>query len=213
MCSTTLISSVLIWSMLVNTLEGGFAVWLFAGWRNIAELVSAVPQTLLFGAWSAGMLVFLHRTGTSGMTPEHSDTTNTVEDGAIATDDAVTKSENLQRQLERIAAQQLRTSPDNLLDSPLLEVDHIQVEFDGFRALDIDSFQIGHYSLNVIIGPNGAGKTTLCDVISGKTRPTSGRVRFVGQDITKLRDVDIARMGVGRKFQTPTVFDSLSVYQ
>jgi len=213
-CSTSLISSVLIWSMLVNTLQGGLVVWLLAGFRNIIELVSAVPQTVLFGIWSVGMLVFLRRfatTETAGEIESDTPQPTTAETGGTAA--AVAKAQNMQRQLERIAAQQLRTSQDNLLDRPLLEIERIQVDFDGFRALDIDSFQIGHYSLNVIIGPNGAGKTTLCDVISGKTPPTSGRVRFIGQDITELRDVDIARMGVGRKFQTPTVFDSLNVYQ
>jgi urea transport system ATP-binding protein len=85
--------------------------------------------------------------------------------------------------------------------------------FDGFKALDIESFSIDHYDLNVIIGPNGAGKTTLCDVISGKTRPTEGSVIFDGLDITELPEADIARLGVGRKFQTPNVFDSLTVYQ
>src|SRR6185369_9051345 len=87
------------------------------------------------------------------------------------------------------------------------------VLFDGFQALDIDEFSVGYYELRVIIGPNGAGKTTLCDVISGKTRAATGRVSFASQDITNLADVDIARLGVGRKFQTPTVFDSLTVYE
>jgi len=211
-CSTSLISSVLIWSMLVNTLQGGFVVWLRDGFRNIAELVSAVPQTLLFGAWSVVMLFFLRRfAATESAVVIESDTPQPAE--ADGTADILGKAQNMQRQLERIAAQQMRTSQDNLLDRPLLEIERIQVDFDGFRALDIESFQIGHYSLNVIIGPNGAGKTTLCDVISGKTPPTSGRVRFIGQDITELREVDIARLGVGRKFQTPTVFDSLTVYQ
>ena len=65
----------------------------------------------------------------------------------------------------------------------------------------------------MIIGPNGAGKTTLCDVISGKTRPTTGRVIFSGEDITEESEANIALMGVGRKFQTPTIYDSLTVFQ
>jgi urea transport system ATP-binding protein len=72
---------------------------------------------------------------------------------------------------------------------------------------------VPHYALNVIIGPNGAGKTTLCDVISGKTRASQGRVQFAGQEITRISEVGIARRGVGRKFQTPTVFDGLDVRQ
>ena len=63
------------------------------------------------------------------------------------------------------------------------------------------------------IGPNGAGKTTLCDVISGKTQPTTGRVHFDGEEITHRKETDIALMGIGRKFQTPTVFDSLTTFE
>ena len=109
------------------------------------------------------------------------------------------------QQIERIVAHRRIRLQDNLslLDSELLKVDGIQVMFDGFKALDIESFTVDHYDLNVIIGPNGAGKTTLCDVISGKTRPTKGSVIFDGLDITELPEADIARLGVGRKFQTP----------
>jgi urea transport system ATP-binding protein len=89
----------------------------------------------------------------------------------------------------------------------------VVVSFDGFKALQIKSFGVGYNELRVVIGPNGAGKTTLCDVISGKTRVTSGKVYFDGTDTTHKADVEIARMGVGRKFQTPTIFDSLTVYE
>ncbi|HEX8912828.1 MAG TPA: urea ABC transporter ATP-binding protein UrtD [Humisphaera sp.] len=92
-------------------------------------------------------------------------------------------------------------------------VQDVVVEFDGFRALDIKRFGVHFNDLRVVIGPNGAGKTTLCDVISGKTRVKSGRVFFHKEETTKLADAEIARMGVGRKFQTPTVFDSLTVYE
>jgi len=87
------------------------------------------------------------------------------------------------------------------------------VEFDGFAALDIDEFGVFYNELRVIIGPNGAGKTTLCDVISGRTPLTSGRVHVDHVDIARASDVEIAAMGVGRKFQTPTVFDSLTVFE
>ncbi|MDB5173877.1 MAG: urtD, partial [Phycisphaerales bacterium] len=95
----------------------------------------------------------------------------------------------------------------------MVELKDVLVSFDGFKALDINSFSVDRNELRVVIGPNGAGKTTLCDVISGKTRVTAGKVHFDGVDTTHLPDVEIARLGVGRKFQTPTVFDSLTVYE
>ena len=85
--------------------------------------------------------------------------------------------------------------------------------FDGFKALDIEALGIEHNELRVVIGPNGAGKTTMCDIISGKTRPTTGSVYFEGQNITETTETEIALLGIGRKFQTPTVFDSLTTYQ
>ena len=112
---------------------------------------------------------------------------------------------------------------DYKLDSPrvsrfseerfLLFLEDVTAVFDGFKALDIEALGIGHNELRVIIGPNGAGKTTLCDVVSGKTRPTTGNVYFQGKDITHETETDIALMGIGRKFQTPAVFDSLTTYQ
>ena len=115
--------------------------------------------------------------------------------------------------LQALAMRQRTNTTASHLDSPLLSVKDIQVHFDGFQALDIDHYSVPHYALNVIIGPNGAGKTTLCDVISGKTPVSQGRVEFAGADITWASEVDIARKGVGRKFQTPTVFDGLDVRQ
>ncbi|MCK6487568.1 MAG: urea ABC transporter ATP-binding protein UrtD [Planctomycetes bacterium] len=93
----------------------------------------------------------------------------------------------------------------------LLQLTEVTAVFDGFKALDISYFAVDRGELRVVIGPNGAGKTTLCDVISGKTAPTSGRVVFDDHDITGWRDTAIAALGVGRKFQTPSVFDSLTV--
>jgi urea transport system permease protein len=119
-----------------------------------------------------------------------------------------------QERLRRVASiSRKRMMSSSVLDTGLMQVEKLQVVFDGFKALDIESFSIQHYDLQVIIGPNGAGKTTLCDVISGKTRPTTGHVHFVGKEITNKSEVDIARLGVGRKFQTPTVFDSLTVFE
>ncbi len=95
----------------------------------------------------------------------------------------------------------------------LLFLEGVTAVFDGFKALDIEALGIEHNELRVIIGPNGAGKTTLCDVVSGKTRPTSGYVFFDGADITHQTEEAIALRGIGRKFQTPTVFDSLTTYE
>ena len=102
------------------------------------------------------------------------------------------------------------TTPDR---HPMIALKNVMVNFDGFKALNINAFSVPHNELRVVIGPNGAGKTTLCDVISGKTRVTTGKVFVDGVDVTHLPDVQIARIGVGRKFQTPTVFDSLTVFE
>jgi len=95
----------------------------------------------------------------------------------------------------------------------MVQIQKVKVLFDGFKALDIDSFSVAENELRVVIGPNGAGKTTLCDVISGKTRPTEGHVFFGGNEISYLPEDLISARGVGRKFQTPTIFDSLTVLQ
>ena len=95
----------------------------------------------------------------------------------------------------------------------LLYLEEITAVFDGFKALDIGAIGVRHQELRVVIGPNGAGKTTMCDVISGKTRPTTGTVHFDGENITKESDTMIARRGIGRKFQTPTLYDSLTTYE
>ena len=95
----------------------------------------------------------------------------------------------------------------------LLFVEDLSVSFDGFKAVDIPQFGIKHGELRVIIGPNGAGKTSFCDLVSGKTPPSTGKVYYDGKNITQMDESDIALMGIGRKFQTPTVFDSLSTYE
>jgi urea transport system ATP-binding protein len=94
----------------------------------------------------------------------------------------------------------------------LLYLDDVSVTFDGFRALNALSLVIEHAEMRAIIGPNGAGKTTMMDVITGKTRPDTGEVMFDGQhDLTKIDEAGIAELGIGRKFQTPTVFDMHTV--
>jgi urea transport system ATP-binding protein len=96
----------------------------------------------------------------------------------------------------------------------VLYLEDISVSFDGFRALNKLSLSIDVGELRCVIGPNGAGKTTMMDVITGKTRPDSGTVYF-GQtiDLTKLTDAQIAHAGIGRKFQKPTIFERLTVFE
>jgi urea transport system ATP-binding protein len=95
----------------------------------------------------------------------------------------------------------------------ILEVDKIAVSFDGFRALDNLTLTLEAGELRCVVGPNGAGKTTLMDVITGKTRPDSGSVRFDGREITRLPENEIVRRGIGRKFQRPTVFPGHTVFE
>lgn len=95
----------------------------------------------------------------------------------------------------------------------LLEVSGVSVTFDGFRAINNLSFTIGPAELRAIIGPNGAGKTTFMDIVTGKTRPDEGKVVWgeMAQSLLKMSEAQIARAGVGRKFQRPTVFEDQSV--
>ena len=104
-------------------------------------------------------------------------------------------------------------TPDPKTTAALLYLDGISVSFDGFKALNELSFIIEPGEMRAIIGPNGAGKTTMMDVVTGKTRPDSGDV-FFGQgayDLSKLDETEIAELGIGRKFQKPTVFDMHTV--
>ena len=95
-----------------------------------------------------------------------------------------------------------------------LYLDDITVSFDGFRALNELSLAVDAGELRCIIGPNGAGKTTMMDVITGKTRPDAGRAFFGTQiDLLRLREHEIARIGIGRKFQKPTVYEALPVLE
>ncbi|PCJ09725.1 MAG: urea ABC transporter ATP-binding protein UrtD [Rhodobacteraceae bacterium] len=97
--------------------------------------------------------------------------------------------------------------------SALLEVSGVSVSFDGFKAINNLSFQIGEAELRAVIGPNGAGKTTFMDIVTGKTRPDEGRVIWGEKSISLLsmNEAQIAREGIGRKFQKPTVFEDQSV--
>ena len=97
--------------------------------------------------------------------------------------------------------------------STLLEVSGVSVSFDGFRAINNLSIQIGEPELRAVIGPNGAGKTTFMDIVTGKTRPDAGRVTWGERSISLigLSESRIAREGIGRKFQKPTVFEAQTV--
>jgi urea transport system ATP-binding protein len=97
---------------------------------------------------------------------------------------------------------------------PILYLDDITVSFDGFKALNALTLTIDRGELRCVIGPNGAGKTTMMDVITGKTRPDAGTAYF-GQtfDLTELTEPEIARLGIGRKFQKPTVFENHTVFE
>jgi urea transport system ATP-binding protein len=98
-------------------------------------------------------------------------------------------------------------------DPYVLQVENLSVSFDGFKAVDGLALYVPRSEIRAIIGPNGAGKTTLLDLISGRTAPTSGSVRFNGVELLGRREYQIVRIGVGRKFQTPSVYDSLTVFE
>src|SRR6059058_1275682 len=94
----------------------------------------------------------------------------------------------------------------------LLYLNGVNVSFDGFKALNNLSLAVEPGEMRAIIGPNGAGKTTMMDVVTGKTRPDDGDVLFDGsQDLTRLDEAEIAELGIGRKFQKPTVCISNTV--
>jgi urea transport system ATP-binding protein len=95
----------------------------------------------------------------------------------------------------------------------LLELRDVAVDFDGFRAVDGVDLTVEQGELRFLIGPNGAGKTTLVDIVTGLTRLTEGTVLFDGEDITRMKEHARVRRGIGRSFQTPTVFDSLTVLE
>jgi len=101
---------------------------------------------------------------------------------------------------------------DLVLTSSLLYLDGVTVSFDGYKALRGLSLALAPGEMRAIIGPNGAGKTTMMDVITGKTRPDEGDAMFDGKhDLTKLDEAEIATLGIGRKFQKPTVFENHTV--
>jgi urea transport system ATP-binding protein len=95
----------------------------------------------------------------------------------------------------------------------LLAIEDLTVSFDGFKAIDSLNLYVDKEELRVIIGPNGAGKTTLLDLICGKTKASQGSIKFKNHEISRLPEHKIVRAGIGRKFQTPSIYENLSVFQ
>ncbi len=95
----------------------------------------------------------------------------------------------------------------------LLALEDVTVSFDGFKAVNALTLYVNKGELRVIIGPNGAGKTTVLDLICGRTKLTEGSIRFNNKEITRLREHEIVRLGIGRKFQTPSIYEDLTVFE
>ncbi len=96
----------------------------------------------------------------------------------------------------------------------VLAVEGLSVSFDGFKAIDSLNLYVDRGELRVVIGPNGAGKTTLLDLICGKTRASEGSIKFRNEEMTRLPEVSHAcARGIGRKFQTPSIYENLTVFQ
>jgi len=94
-----------------------------------------------------------------------------------------------------------------------LAIEDLTVSFDGFKAVDELTLYLDENELHVVIGPNGAGKTTVLDLICGKTKSTSGSIKFLNQELTSMPEHQIVRSGVGRKFQTPSIYENLNVLE
>jgi urea ABC transporter permease protein UrtC/urea ABC transporter ATP-binding protein UrtD len=181
-----------IWALL-----GGLVCWLLFDKERINRPLRAFGQMLFARTAAPSRAATLNGAATAA---------------AGASKTQASSDDELQKRLSRIAAM-TRAKRPIAPEGSLLKVHNAKVLFDGFKALDVDSLELNPFELRVIIGPNGAGKTTLCDVISGKTRPTEGTVTFANAVITGMSEAEIARRGVGRKFQTPTVFNSLTVFE
>jgi urea transport system ATP-binding protein len=100
-----------------------------------------------------------------------------------------------------------------MTEEHLLSVDGVTVSFDGFKAVDDLSLYVDRNELRAVIGPNGAGKTTVLDLISGRTKPSAGSIKFKGRELRGMSEHQIVRAGVGRKFQTPSVYETLTVFE
>ncbi|NRH41123.1 urea ABC transporter ATP-binding protein UrtD [Pseudomonas sp. MS15a(2019)] len=106
------------------------------------------------------------------------------------------------------------TSPVGFqLAKPVLAIEGLTVSFDGFKAVNDLNLYVDRNEVHVVIGPNGAGKTTVLDLICGKTRATAGSIEFNGRELTRMKEFDIVRAGVGRKFQNPSIYENLTVFE
>jgi urea transport system ATP-binding protein len=95
----------------------------------------------------------------------------------------------------------------------VLAVENLSVSFDGFKAVNDLNLYVEQNELRVVIGPNGAGKTTLLDLICGRTRATAGSIKFKDMELTKMPEYERVRRGIGRKFQTPSIYENLTVLE
>ena len=95
----------------------------------------------------------------------------------------------------------------------VLSIEGLTVSFDGFKAVNDLSLYVEEQEIRVIIGPNGAGKTTVLDLICGRTKATEGSIKFKGKELTKLNEHPIVHAGVGRKFQNPSIYEDLTVFE
>ena len=95
----------------------------------------------------------------------------------------------------------------------VLSIEGLTVSFDGFKAVNDLSLYVEEQEIRVIIGPNGAGKTTVLDLICGRTKATEGSIKFKGKELTKLNEHQIVHAGVGRKFQNPSIYEDLTVFE
>jgi urea transport system ATP-binding protein len=99
------------------------------------------------------------------------------------------------------------------MNENVLEIEDLGVSFDGFKAVDGFNFYLARNHVHVIIGPNGAGKTTVLDLICGKTAATSGSIKFRNKELRGQREYRIVRAGIGRKFQNPSIYENLTVFE
>ena len=106
------------------------------------------------------------------------------------------------------------TTPNTATNTDfVLAVEGLTVSFDGFKAVNDLSFYVDENETRVIIGPNGAGKTTVLDLICGRTKATEGSIKFRNKELTKMKEHQIVHAGVGRKFQNPSIYDDLTVFE
>ena len=105
------------------------------------------------------------------------------------------------------------TIPDQTPNDYALSIEGLTVSFDGFKAVNDLSLYVEEQEIRVIIGPNGAGKTTVLDLICGRTKATAGSIVFKGKELTRLKEHEIVHAGVGRKFQNPSIYEDLTVFE